>query len=136
MKVAIDGTDLTTMNDMLRAHGKFDVVAGVFSFYSELAVKNGRIRGYVKPLFRDVVAYEAAQDRDKSTGRKLYEKLVTGVSKLMKNEPRKEVATEVDISGPLQNPKSSTLQAIIKLIQNAFIKAILPGFDRDVGAKG
>ena len=136
MKVAIDGTDLTTMNDMLRAHGKFDVVAGVFSFYSELAVKNGQIRGYVKPLFRDVVAYDAAQDRDKGTGRKLYEKLVTGVSKLMKNEPRKEVATEVDISGPLQNPKSSTLQAIIKLIQNAFIKAILPGFDRDVGAKG
>ena len=53
MKVAIDGTDLTTMNDMRRAHGKFDVVAGVFSFYSELAVnKNGQIRGYVKPLFK------------------------------------------------------------------------------------
>jgi hypothetical protein len=42
------------------------------------------------------------------------------------------VATEVDISGPLQNPKSSTLQAILKLVQNAFFKAILPGFDRDV----
>ena len=28
--------NLTTMNDMLRAHGKFDVVAGEFSFYSEL----------------------------------------------------------------------------------------------------
>ena len=63
-------------------------------------------------------------------------KLVTGVSKLMKNEPRKEVATEVDVSGPLQNPKGSTPQAIVKLIQNAFIKAILPGFDRGVEAKG
>ncbi len=40
LRVAIDATDLRTMNDMLRAHGKFDVVAGVFSFYSELAVKN------------------------------------------------------------------------------------------------
>ena len=131
MKVAIDSTDLTTMNDMLRAHGKFDVVKGVFSFYSELAVKNGRVRGYVKPLFRDVQAYDPVQDRDKSTGRKLYEKIVTGVSKVMKNVPRKEVATEVDISGPIENPKGSTGQAIIKLIQNAFFKAILPGFDRE-----
>jgi uncharacterized protein DUF748 len=132
MKVAIEGTDLTTMNDMLRAHGKFDVVAGNFSFYSELAVKHGRIQGWVKPLFKDVKAYDPAQDRQKSVGRKLYEKVITGVSKVMKNVPRKEVATEIDISGPIENPQSSALQAIIKLIQNAFFKAILPGFDRDV----
>jgi hypothetical protein len=132
MRVAIDATDLRTMNDMLRAHGKFDVVAGVFSFYSELAVKNAQVRGYVKPLFKDVRAYDPAQDRDKTAMRKLYEQVVTGVAKLMKNIPRKEVATEVDISGRLDNPQTSTLQAILKLIQNAFFKAILPGFDREV----
>jgi hypothetical protein len=129
MRVAIDSTDLTTMNDMLR--GKFDVVAGEFSFYSELAVKNAQVRGYVKPLFKNVKAYDPAQDRDKSAIRKMYEKVVTGVAKVTKNLPRKEVATEVDISGRLDNPNISTLQAILKLIQNAFIKAILPGFDRE-----
>ena len=132
LKVAIEATDLTTMNDMLRAYGKFDVVAGAFSFYSELAVKHGRIRGYIKPLFKDVKAYDPTQDRDKSVGRKLYERVVTGVSRVMKNMPRKEVATEVDISGPADSPQSSTVQAIVKRIQNAFFKAILPGFDREV----
>lgn len=136
MKVAIEATDLRTMNDMLRAHGKFDVVAGVFSFYSELAVKNAEIRGWVKPLFKDMQAYDPAQDRDKSAMKKLYEKVVTGVAKVMKNVPRKEVATEIDISGRLDNPQTSTVQAIIKLIQNAFIKAILPGFDREVRQSG
>ena len=131
MRVAIDSTDLTTMNDMLRAHGKFDVVAGVFSFYSELAVKNAQVRGYVKPLFKDVKAYDPAQDRDKSAMRKVYEKVVTGVAKVMKNPPREEVATEVDVSGRLDDPNISSMQAILKLIQNAFIKAILPGFDRE-----
>ena len=38
----------------------------------------------------------------------------------MKNVPRKEVATEIDISGRLDNPQTSTVQAIVKLIQNAF----------------
>jgi hypothetical protein len=68
--------------------------------------------------------------------RKLYEKVVTGVSKVMKNVPRKEVATQIDISGRLDNPQTSTFQAIVKLIQNAFIKAILPGFDREVRQSG
>jgi hypothetical protein len=136
MRVAIENTDLRTMNDMLRAHGGFDVVAGVFSFYSELAVKNDQIRGWVKPLFKDVQAYDPAQDRDKSAMRKLYEKVVTGVFKVMKNVPRKEVATEIDISGRLDNPQTSTFQAIVKLVQNAFIKAILPGFDREVRQSG
>jgi hypothetical protein len=99
-------------------------------------VKNDQIRGWVKPLFKDVQAYDPAQDRDKSAMRKLYEKVVTGVSKVMKNVPRKEVATQIDISGRLDNPQTSTVQAIIKLIQNAFIKAILPGFDREVRQSG
>ncbi len=136
IRVAIENTDLRTMNDMLRAHGKFDVVAGVFSFYSELAVKNAQIRGWVKPLFKDMQAYDPAQDRDKSAMKKLYEKVITGVAKVMKNVPRKEVATQIDISGPLDNPQTSTFQAIIKLIQNAFIKAILPGFDREIRQPG
>jgi hypothetical protein len=74
-----------------------------------------------------VQACDPAQDRDKSAMKKLYEKVITGVATVMKNVPRKEVATEIDISGRLDNPQTSTVQAIIKLIQNAFIKAILPG---------
>jgi hypothetical protein len=136
LRLAVESTDLRTMNDMLRAHGKFDVVAGAFSLYSELAVKNAQIRGWVKPLFKDVQAYDPAQDRDKSAMKKLYERVVTGVAKLMKNDPRKEVATEVDISGRLDNPNTSTIQAIIGLIQNAFFQAILPGFDREVRSSG
>jgi hypothetical protein len=136
MRIAIDATDLRTMNDMLRAYGKFDVVSGVFSFYSELTVKSGQIHGYVKPLFRDVQAYDPTQDRHKSAGQKLYEHLVTGVAKIMKNVPRKEVATQVDISGRLDDPKGSTVQAVLKLIQNAFFRAILPGFDREARQPG
>jgi hypothetical protein len=42
------------------------------------------------------------------------------------------VATRVDISGPIDAPQSSTVEAIVKLVQNAFFKAILPGFEREV----
>ena len=78
------------MNDMLRAHAKFDVVAGVFSFHSELTVKSAQVRGWVKPPFRDVQAYNLAQGRDKSAVKKLYEKVITGIGKVMKNVPARK----------------------------------------------
>jgi hypothetical protein len=41
------------------------------------------------------------------------------------------VVTNITISGKLSNPESSTWETIIVLIQNAFFKAILPGFERE-----
>jgi hypothetical protein len=133
LAVKIENTDMRAMNDVLRAYGKFDVVSGLFAFYSELSVKNQRIEGYVKPLFRDLKAYDKRQDAEKSTFRKLYEKLVGGVSKLLENQPRDEVATKTEVAGQLENPKTNTWQVIGNLIRNAFFRAILPGFDEEIG---
>ena len=127
--IRIENTDMTKMNPLLRAHGGFDVVSGVFSFYSEIKLKDGYVNGYVKPLFKDLVAYSADQDRDKSLVQKVKERVVNVVGKVMKNQPRKEVATKVDISGPVENPQYSTLQIIARIVQNTFFKAILPGFE-------
>jgi hypothetical protein len=124
---------MTAMPDLLRAYRQFDVVRGTFSLYTELRAKNGYVNGYVKPLFKDVKAFDPEQDRDKGFVRKLWERLVGGVSKTLKNVPRREVATKVDISGPLEDPQRGTLQAVIRLLQNAFVRAILPGFDSQVG---
>lgn len=128
----IDETDLTTMNDLLRAYGKFDVVAGRFSLYTELQARNRQITGYVKPLFQDIQPHDPKQDREKSIVRKAYEKVVGGVSKVLQNRPRDEVATRVKISGRLDNPNVSIIETIVKLVQNAFFKAILPGFDAEL----
>jgi len=50
---------------------------------------------------------------------------------VLRNQPRDQLATEVSLSGPLENPHSSTLEIVLKLVQNAFFKAILPGFKGD-----
>jgi hypothetical protein len=60
LNVRIENPDMKAMNDLVRAHAKFDVVSGVFS---ELHVKNGRVDGYVKPLFRDRGTARQAQGR-------------------------------------------------------------------------
>jgi hypothetical protein len=41
------------------------------------------------------------------------------------------VATVVPISGAVENPNAQTLETVLGLVQNAFIKAILPGFEKE-----
>ena len=130
--LAIDNTDMRTMNDLLRAYGNFDVVAGMFSFYSEIKVRQGKIDGYVKPLFRDMKVYDQRQDREKGVFQKLYEGLVGGIAGLLQNRPREEVATQTSIAGDIEAPQTSTWETVLRLIQNAFFKAILPGFEKEV----
>jgi hypothetical protein len=134
--LTLEETDMTTMNPLLRQYGKFDVVEGRFSLYSEMHGKAGRVTGYVKPLFKDVKAYDPQQDRDKGFVKKLYERLVNAATKVLKNVPRKEVATKVDVEGRLDQPQTSTLQAIGNLLRNAFIEAILPGLEREARSGG
>ncbi len=125
---------MVKMNDLFRAYGNFDVVAGKFSFFTEIKIRQGKIDGYVKPLFRDMEVYDRRQDKEKGVFRQLYEALVGGVSGLLKNTPRKEVATEVPISGDIESPQTGTWQTILNLVQNAFFKAILPGFEKEVSS--
>ena len=127
----IADTQLKPMNDMLRAHGSFDVASGVFSLYTKVRVQDGYVTGYVKPMFRDVNVYDSAQDKKKNLFRKAYEGVVGGVMKILENKRRDEVATVANISGPVQEPNANTFQIIARLVQNAFIKAILPGFESE-----
>jgi hypothetical protein len=132
LNVRIENVEMTSMNDLLRAYGKFDVVDGLFSLFAELRVKNQAITGYMKPLFRNLDVYDPEQDEHKGLVKKAYERVVGGVGKLLENRPRDEVATKTEVRGRVENPNASTLEVLGNLVQNAFFKAILPGFENEL----
>jgi len=132
--IKIEETKLTTLNDVLRAYGDFDVVAGEFSLITELHVKNRQITGYVKPFFKDMDVYDRRQDKKQGVGHRFYEKMVGGVAGFFENQPRQEIATKADISGPVGDPQTNTWQIIGAVIRNAFFKAILPNFEKGVAS--
>jgi hypothetical protein len=133
LNLRIENTDMPAMNDMLRAHGKFDVTEGRFSVFSEMTVRDGDVDGYVKPLFRDMKVYDAEQDSGKPVLKQLYEGVVGGVSSFLENKRTDSVATKAEISGRLDEPNTHTWQAVVQVLRNAFFRALLPGLERDVG---
>jgi hypothetical protein len=129
LSVKILKTQVKSMNQLLQAYGGMDVASGVLSVFSEMTVKDGAVKGYLKPLFKDVEAYNPEQDQDKGLLKKIYEKTIDVISELLKNPPRGEVATKADLSGPVENPRASTWEVVITLFQNAFFEAVLPGLE-------
>jgi hypothetical protein len=134
LTLQIEETPLPVMNDLFRAYGNFDIAKGTFAFYSELEARGGRIDGYVKPVFADMEVYAVRQDADKPILNQVYEGLVGTITGLLRN-PSTDVATTADVSGRVDDPNVSTLQIIIRLIQNAFFGSILPGLENEARKK-
>jgi hypothetical protein len=130
MMVRIDGTEIAAMRDLVRAQIGYDFSGGQFSLYSEVNIRQRNIRGYVKPLFKDLTV-DSHQEQEKGFFQGLKKGLVQGLAKLLENRPRHEVATTVNFSGTLDEPKYSTWKAFGGLLRNAFLEPILPGFEKN-----
>jgi hypothetical protein len=61
------------------------------------------------------------------------ELMIGAASHVFRNQSTQKIATNVDIGGKLSGPNVSTWQAVDEVLRNAFIRAILPGFDRVAG---
>jgi len=133
LKVAMQNADLTAMNDLLRAFGRFDVAAGQISVYSQIAIKNGNIDGYVKPMFANLKVYDYQKEKGTGVLHQAKELAIAGASHVFKNHSTEQVATDVDLKGKLTSPDVDTWQALGQVLRNAFVEAIIPGFDRAVG---
>lgn len=136
VNLAIEHTDMKLMSSIFEAYGKFDIKKGDFSLYSEVAVANGAVKGYVKPLFKDMEITDMRTVEQKNVFHKIYVATVSLTTKIFKNPPRQQVATQTDISGPLESPRASLWQLIVNLVRNAFITAIVPGFERELTPNG
>jgi Domain of Unknown Function (DUF748) len=135
LKIALLNTDLPALNDLLRAYGKFDVAAGKLSVFSQVAVKNGNIDGYVKPMFAGLEVYNYQKDKNTPILHQAKELVIGGASHLLKNHRTEEVASDVDLKGTLTSPNVDTWQALGQVLRNGFIEAIIPGFDRAVASQ-
>ena len=126
----IEGADLVRLKDLVLAYGGFEITAGEFSIYSELQMKGGAIDGYVKPRFRGVkVGTDSEVVAEKGLRQRVYEGLVGIGAKVLKNRQRGEVATVVAMSGRLDRPKVARWDMAGRLLQNAFLKPIAPGYE-------
>ncbi len=106
---------------------------GTMDVYSEAHAKDGRIKGYVKPLLLHLNAVRVRGG--KSLGRQLKGAAAKLSTEIFKNRPKNQIGTKAAFSGPVSGPAPHVFQAVWRLAANAFVKAIKPGLGRLVDFK-
>ena len=131
MNADLKNTSLPELNDFLKAYAKFDVNAGTFGLYAEVASKDGKFTGYVKPIIENLDV-AGPEDRKDTFFSKVYEAIVGAVGVVLKNPEEEQVATKIPLEGTYGETTIGTWQAIIEVLRNAFIQALYPSIDHEI----
>ncbi|MFZ5482121.1 MAG: DUF748 domain-containing protein [Myxococcota bacterium] len=128
---------LRAMNDWLEKLAGVDVERGTVDVYVELAAREGRFEGYLKPMLDDVRVFTPKKDlaeEGKGEGplRKAWEAIVGTASEVVENQPKERVATRVPVSGKLDDPEVGVWKAVGAALRNAFVKALARGLEDSV----
>jgi hypothetical protein len=128
MAMRLLGLDVTKMNDLAMAYGKFDFEHGWFDLVVEADAKEGQIQGYVKPLFRELKIFSLSEDiKGENVLQMFWQALVGGVTSLFKNHARDQFGTLIPFRGDLSNATTTDIMATIgNVLRNAFVRAYLP----------
>lgn len=131
LKVELTDVNLPALNDLLRAYGNVDVSAGTMEIYLEMAARDGRFEGYVKPFFREVDFSDVGAD-DKSLGEKIWEKVVGVVVAVFKNKEQDQLASRVPFAGEFGDPEVGLLATIRTMLRHGFIEPLPQRLEQSV----
>lgn len=128
----LTNVDLVSLNDFLRAYGKFDVARGQFALFTSFAAKDGNYDGYCKVFFKDLKVFSWEKEKKKDALEIFWQAIVGTLATAFKNQPHDLLATKIPISGTLGTTDVHLWPTIATLLRNAFIKSLVPKLDQPV----
>lgn len=122
------GLDVTKLNELSLTYGKFDFKRGWFDLVIEADSKEGRITGYVKPLFRDLKVFSLTEDLKEGDVLQFFWQALIGVAtSAFKNYSRDQFGTLIPFTADASGATTTDILATIgNLLRNAFVRAYLP----------
>jgi len=75
------------------------------------------------------------EDENKPALKKMWEGLVDFGAKIFENDDKEQVAARVPFSGTIENPKTSILDAIVSVLQNAFVGAFANSLEGSISLR-
>ncbi|QIE60687.1 DUF748 domain-containing protein [Rasiella rasia] len=128
LNFALEHSNVTALNPFTRHYAGIDFEEGDFSLYSEIAIADGYLKGYIKPLLKDS---KLIGKEDGFLG-VLWEGLVGFFKFILKNQGTNTIATKVPIEGDLNNTKAGVWATVFNIFENAWISAFKGDVDDDI----
>ena len=118
----------TALNDFTKHYAGIDFNDGQFNLYSEVAIADGYLKGYIKPILKNA---KLVGKEDSFLG-KLWEGFVGFFKFVLKNQKNNTLATKVPIEGDLAKVSSKIWPTVTNIFKNAWIKAFKNTVDDEI----
>jgi len=117
--LSLEDADITAMNDYFKEYAKLDFEKGTLNLYSEVAIADGYLKSYVKPLLNDAKLIGP----EDGIFEKIWEGFVGFFKFILKNQDTDAVATKVPIEGDLNDSSADIWTSVFNLFKNAWFEA-------------
>ncbi len=131
LSFSLENAEATALNDFTNYYAGLDFDKGTFGIYSEVAIADGHLIGYVKPLLTDTVLI----GKEDSFLEVLWEGFVGFFKFVLKNQGTDTLATKVPFEGDLNNVEAGVWPTVINIFENAWIEAFKGEVDNDIDYK-
>lgn len=132
MEFSLEKANVTALNEMSINAVGVDFASGTFELYSEMAIADGYLKGYLKPMF---INTELIGEEDQGFFEKIWEGFVGVFKFLFKNQGTDTLATKAPLEGDLNNVDTGLFATIIHIFKNAWISAFTTDVDEDINYK-
>jgi len=119
IELSLQQANATALNDFTNYYAGIDFDSGTVELYSEIAIADGYLKGYMKPLLIDSKLI-GKEDGFLET---LWEGFIGFFKFALKNQRTDTLATEIPLSGDLNNIEAGVWPTIGGILKNAWIKA-------------
>ncbi len=122
LETELKGLPLVKLNDFAKAYAGLTFEKGTLRLATELKAKEGDFDGYVEPVFEHMAIFSPKHDADNPISF-VWQALVGGLTKLVRNHPTDRFGTRVPVHGSFDNPQPAILSTVLNVFRNAIIKA-------------
>jgi hypothetical protein len=131
VNLEITDLQLASLNKYIMDAANLNIAGGTLGLHLELAAKQGFFTGYAKPVINGLEIRPYKKDE---TGllQRIYESATSVIRDILEAPGDDQIALRVPLEGRFDDPNASVWTAIITLLRNAFIEALVPSIDHSI----
>ncbi|UFH57426.1 DUF748 domain-containing protein [Spirosoma sp. KNUC1025] len=123
---------LVKLNALARSYANLDFEQGTVSVYSEMAMLDKKLTGYLKPLTKGMKIFKINEHENRSVGKFFTELVAQAGIAVLKNQKHDQVATRIPLEGTIDNIDTFLWPTIFGVLRNAYIEAFRSEFDNSI----
>jgi hypothetical protein len=126
---------LVKINPLAREYANLDFEQGTMSVYSEMAMLDSKLNGYLKPLTKGMKIFKLNEHEGRSVGKFFTELVAQAGTAVLKNQKHDQVATRIPLNGTVADIKTAIWPTVFGVLRNAYIEAFKGEFDNNITLK-